>query len=221
VRWVLRARTLTTCWGSVGSINRALARAHSVELPRRDRVRAATRNASNLKMAFFRAYAAKCRMNAIAADREIWRIWLALHRHDCAGLVRKLAKRHPEFALTHRLAFYGGRTLAMLAAWRGRFRVLLALRELCGPEELVAEDDHGFTPLCFAAWAGNLRVVTWLVAQPEVGLAQLDAAGVPPLTSSCGGRGPFRADVWADRKGYTKVALAIRTARKHCVKDQA
>lgn len=40
----------------------------------------------------------------------------------------------------------------------------------------------------------------------------LTLKGVPPQSSSCGGRGPFTAEVWARRKGYDDIANMIRTA---------
>ena len=173
---------------------RSLARSHGIVLPavaHSGSARAVTRNACNLKMAFLRGFAAKQRALDALADREIWQMWMAMHARDSPASVRRLAQKHPDIPLTHALRFYGHRTLAMLAAWRGRLRMLQEVAAMAGPASLTVADDGGFTPLCFAAWAGHDSVVSWLVAQG----VPLDAQGVPPLTSSCGGRGPFTAEV--------------------------
>ena len=39
-----------------------------------------------------------------------------------------------------------------------------------------------------------------------------EPTAVPPLTSSCGGKGPFDAQTWAARKGYHDVEQAIVAA---------
>eukprot|EP01045_Picozoa_sp_COSAG04_P026835 COSAG04_NODE_3807_length_2511_cov_2.242537_2_plen_75_part_00 len=58
--------------------------------------------------------------------------------------------------------------------------------EDCGAD-VNATDDHGFSPLLMAAWAGRLAVVEWLLTRDDV---ELGLEGVPPQSSSCGGRGP-------------------------------
>lgn len=154
--------------------------------------RIATRNSRNLKMAFFKGVSARRRALNALADREVWQIWMTMHARDCPAAVRRLIDIHPEIQLSHALSFYGHRTLAMLAAWRGRLRTLQEVVKRGGGRCLATADDGGFTPLCFAAWAGHRHVVAWLVEQPEV---IFDPEGIPPLTSSCGGRGPHTAEV--------------------------
>ena len=78
---------------------------------------------------------------------------------------------------------------------------------------LARKDRGGFTPLLMAAWCGHAHL-TWSLL--NVG-APTDDVGVPPLTSSCGGKGPFDAVTWAERKGYDEVADRIRTE----IKDRA
>eukprot|EP00966_Prymnesium_polylepis_P330555 7386178-Prymnesium_polylepis.1 len=36
--------------------------------------------------------------------------------------------------------------------------------------------------------------------------------GIPPMTSACGGKGPYDAETWADRKGFHAVAREIRAS---------
>lgn len=65
-----------------------------------------------------------------------------------------------------------------------------------------------------AAWAGRrkvdglftathadftTKVVKFLLTQSSI-LSVIALRGTPPMTSSCGGRGPFTAAVWAERK---------------------
>eukprot|EP00038_Savillea_parva_P012130 m.202447 g.202447 ORF g.202447 m.202447 type:complete len:247 (-) comp21775_c0_seq1:192-932(-) len=189
----------------------ALGHAYGVKLPRAGPNRQSTRQSSNPKMAFFKSVTAKNRADKALLDRIVWSIWLNLHRRDCAGFVRRAMANSPgrfgHRLLTHRLAFYGGRSLAMLAAWRGRLRTLKLVHAHAGLHPLTEEDDHGFSPLAFAAWAGHRHVVMWLVAQEGINLT---ASGTPPMTSSCGGRGPYTADVWAERKGFHDIADLIR-----------
>ena len=180
---------------------RSLARAHGAALPTIGHCaegstasRIATRNSRNLKMAFFKGVCARRRAVHALADREVWQIWMTMHTRDCPAAVRRLINTHPEVQLSHALSFYGQRTLAMLAAWRGRLRTLQEVVKRGGSRCLATADEGGFTPLCFAAWAGHRHVVAWLVEQPEV---VFDQEGIPPLTSSCGGRGPHTAEVRA------------------------
>ena len=71
---------------------------------------------------------------------------------------------------------------------------------------LLRKDRGGFTPLLMAAWCGHKLLVGMLL---NAG-APIDDVGVPPLTSSCGGKGPFDAATWAERKGYGRIVEDIR-----------
>ena len=75
---------------------------------------------------------------------------------------------------------------------------------------LARKDRGGFTPLLMAAWCGQVDVTRLLL---NAG-APIDDVGVPPLTSSCGGKGPFDAATWAERKGYDRIVDGISTAIK-------
>eukprot|EP00051_Salpingoeca_urceolata_P017542 m.239998 g.239998 ORF g.239998 m.239998 type:complete len:173 (+) comp18985_c1_seq2:1829-2347(+) len=126
----------------------------------------------------------------------VWKLWQRLHRCDCAAQVSD-AIQSAQCTTDHRLHFYENRTLLMLAAWRGRLRCVTAL-VMSFHADINARDNLGFSPLMFAAWAGQSRVVSFLVSCG----ADTAFAGRPPMTSSCGGRGPFTALVWAQRKGF-------------------
>ena len=73
-------------------------------------------------------------------------------------------------------------------------------------------DAGGATPLLMAAWCGHLQVVQLLLSRG----ARPEPRGVPPLRSSCGGRGPFDAATWAARKGFGDIAICIAN---HAIRD--
>jgi len=87
----------------------------------------------------------------------------------------------------HPISFYAGRTLPMLAAWRGRET---ALRWLLTEDQRVlshrgyaaanpnATDELGFTALMMAAWAGRESCVRWLLTKPVSGLLPGEMHGV-------------------------------------------
>ena len=52
--------------------------------------------------------------------------------------------------------------------------------EDCGAD-VNATDDHGFSPLLMAAWAGRLAAVEWLLTREDL---ELGLEGVPPQSSS-------------------------------------
>ena len=134
---------------------------------------------------------------------------MKLHRSDCEALVKKAHSQHPLLAM-HRISFYADRTLMMLAAWRGRVRVVAFLLEQ-GGANVNATDDLGFTALMMAAWAGRLPTVRYLLTKaPD--RPDLTLEGIPPQSSSCGGRGPFTAEVWARRKGFAAIANMLQAA---------
>eukprot|EP00936_MAST-01D_sp_MAST-1D-sp1_P000913 g913.t1 len=103
-----------------------------------------------------------------------------------------------------------GYTLLTLAMAFGRLRCAKWLITQWGADVDVA-DERGFTPLLTAAWRGDQACVAWLL-DVAPGL-DLDARGVPPQTSSCGGTGPFDAETWARRKGFRRVVTLIERHR--------
>ena len=75
-------------------------------------------------------------------------------------------------------------------------------------------DIQGFNVLLSAAWNGQKVLVTWLLKHgSKYRELDLDAKGIPPRTSSCGGKGPFDAETWAARKGFNEICAAIRRAK--------
>ena len=146
------------------------------------------------------------RNKARAMDSACWKLWMKLHSRDHQALLRRAVVDRPELC-RHRLSFYGERTLAMLAAWRGRLKCLKAALEYGADPDAV--DVGGFSPLLFAAWANHLHVIKYLLRHHDVAL---DRKGEPPLSSSCGGTGPKTALEWATRKGFTAVANHLRAA---------
>ena len=105
----------------------------------------------------------------------------------------------------------GHATLLHAAARFGRLacaRLLLDHSSTSTAKFLEMKDRGGFTPLLTAAWCGHLKLVTELISRG----ALLTHVGVPPMTSSCGGKGPYDALTWAERKQFSAVADVIREA---------
>ena len=88
--------------------------------------------------------------------------------------------------VNHRLTLHSGRSLVYVAAWMGRLKTLQRL-VLDFAASLDQEDDNGFTPLAVACWAGQNKVVTWILSS-GLSFGDLNKKGMPPMTSSCGGK---------------------------------
>lgn len=209
---ILRASSTSRGWRLAAPrpyLWRTVALSFHIELPPPRRPGGSTRLSTNLKRAFFTSYVRAKKTERMETERAAWQIWLALHRSDCVALVKKSYRRHPQLA-THRISFYADRTLATLAAWRGRVRVLAFLLEKCGAD-VNAADELGFTALMMASWAGRLATVRYLLTDAPI-RPDLTLIGIPPQSSSCGGRGPFTAEVWAQRKGFGAVSKLLQAA---------
>lgn len=95
-------------------------------------------------------------------------------------------------------------------------------------------DDSNASPLLIAAWAGQTPVVKRLLKESlswtknyksnsndndnsnQCRMSIFDVKGVPPLTSSCGGKGPKTALVWAKRKGFHRIVRLLEEATRTC-----
>jgi hypothetical protein len=126
------------------------------------------------------------------------------------------------------------RTLLHLACWCGRTNTVRMLLEQQGASRHVV-DDWNATPLLIAAWDGHEGVVRLLLEKQLLFKEEkqtqqkdddddngththkeeyyyLNLPGVPPLTSSCGGRGPKTAICWAERKGHESIVRLLERA---------
>ena len=114
------------------------------------------------------------------------------------------SQRHPS---------HGGATLLHLAALHNRTRCVRVLVDFSA--DVDALDDLNMSPLAVGAWAGNEQVVRMLL---DAG-ASLDARGIPPMSSACGGKGPYTAEEWARRKAdlYHRTSDLSRASRFRCV----
>ena len=116
---------------------------------------------------------------------------------DAAAKLSRVLSGDADLNPSTPLPTFGHSTLLQVAARRGRLRCVeeLVKRGAC----IDAVDDGQFTALAGAAWSGHVPIVLFLVDKG----ANIDVAGVPPMTSACGGKGPYTAEEWALRKaGY-------------------
>ena len=129
-------------------------------------------------------------------DKEVWALWLRMHRNDCSTYLARALREDPGI-VHHGLDFFAGRTLLFLASWRDRPKcVKMLLNRGASPE---VTDDLGCSPLIVASWAGAVEAVGELVKNRPARRTLL-WRGEPPQQSSCGGRAPYTALQWALRK---------------------
>ena len=144
-----------------------------------------------------------------------------LEKSDCAAHVRRTLSSWEDSGslVNHAVASLEHRTLLYYACWYGRCATArMLLHEYQASPWKV--DDHHASPLLVASWAGQTRVVRLLlqtaliVKDDSHGRLQqhMELPGIPPLTSSCGGKGPKSAVVWAERKGFAAVVKLLRKA---------
>ena len=159
------------------------------------------------------------------ADRTLLQWKQRLIKKDCVAYIRKQLTSIPDASLRHTLLHRAvpseeHRTLLHTAAWHGRPAVIRLLLQEYHLSPCV-EDNHHATPLLMAAWAGHERAVAILLecilndhkeTHPVLVLAYLQQKGVPPQSSSCGGKGPKSALEWATRKGFTSIVQQLETA---------
>ena len=124
--------------------------------------------------------------------------------------LKKLITKWPAFLkdVNHQAVFMGHMSALHLAALWQRIKCFKHLCEHEGANVRVS-DTGGFTPLLCAAWTGNLDLLEYLFSREDFDVSELEQTGIPPLTSSCGGKGPYNCYVWAYRKGHDSVAEAI------------
>jgi hypothetical protein len=161
----------------------------------------------NPKQAFFRRQREIREASEKKTDRLVQQLVKRLCKSDCVAYIRKKLLVYPQIA-HHRVASMENRTLLHYASWYGRTKTVELLLEDY-QASLFRVDDSNATPLLIAAWAGQAATVKILLAKlatlPDSNKC-LDLKGVPPLTSSCGGKGPKTALCWAQRKDFPRVA---------------
>ncbi len=117
------------------------------------------------------------------------------------------------------MIFDGSDILSLLARFQ-RWKCLKYLIENYNTNIITSHDAQNMTPLCTAAWSGNITMVKFLLeSNPQNIKAKdrldLNRRGTPWQTSSCGSRGPHDALTWAKRKreicggNYIKIVKLI------------
>ena len=193
-----------------------LAAHHGVEMPKVSS-RVSLRSKADLRRTLFVQHAKEQAALQRLFDEQAGRLVISMRRSDSVAPLRRAleAKAWP-LPVAHEL---GGRardestTLLHAAARYGRLRCARLLLDSAGESTrdhplLELTDAGGFTPLLMAAWCGHLKMVKLLLSRG----ASTKPEGVPPMTSACGGVGPYDAETWASRKGFQDVKLAIHQA---------
>ena len=98
-------------------------------------------------------------------------------------------------------------TLLHVASRRNRRETVRELIQIGA--DLDIQDENGLTPLAGASWAGHIKCVFDLLYAG----ADLRPQGTPPMTSSCGGKGPYDAETWAQRKGLVEIVKILEPIR--------
>ena len=224
--------------GSRAELWHTLGLARGVQMPRSSR---ALRSKADLRQTFISACRAQHVGRLAQWDARAMTVIELMRQRDCAAKLRREIDKEPAIPVGHILdpaSRRGHATLLHAACRFGRLacakllldrapKVVTRLdnsRGACGDPGAVLQgtlslsscpmaeikDAGGFTPLLMAAWCGHLELVELLLSLG----ADATPAGVPPMSSSCGGRGPFDAATWAARKGYDEVVVAIRSAHR-------
>ena len=203
-----------------------LAAARGVEMPRTG-VRFSLRSKADLRSTFFAACKAQRAAHLQLFDRRAMALIQMMSSRDGAAVLRREMAREPMLPADHILdpAARGGHaTLLHAAARYGRVACGTHLLDEAGQDIepvrrcgttstctcplLEVKDAGGATPLLIAAWCGHLKMVKLLISR---GASTRDV-GIPPMTSACGGKGPYDAETWAGRKGFHAVAREIRAS---------
>ena len=176
------------------------------------------------KRAFLKRYLQQKEAGRLEKDRIVIRLIHRLEKRDCVMHVkRQLSAHNSNLSLVHhRLRTRENRSLIHYACWYGRAKTVKLLVEEHHQASLLLElDDSNASPLLPAAWAGQVNVVRIVLnklKEADVKMTReqrqsyLDMVGLPPLTSSCGGKGSKSALLWAQRKGYTDVVKLLERA---------
>lgn len=174
------------------------------------------RHRRHAKRSFFQRYFQARKAEKNEADRFIIQLGKRLERSDCVAYIRKqLSTNSPTCSIVHhKVTCWEHRTLLHMACWRGRVKTVKMLLEEHHPASLLELDDSNASPLLLAAWSGHANVVRALLVHYSNNKQRhfLNEKGVPPLTSSCGGRGPKTALCWAKRKGFHPVVRLLENA---------
>jgi hypothetical protein len=108
---------------------------------------------------------------------------------------QQLNRAHPAFEYS---------PLLCVAARFQRWKAVQALLQEPYKADPTVTDVAGMNVLSSAAWGGNVSMVRYLLDScgPEHLMQMTRAKGTPHMTSACGGKGPFTAWEWAQRKSH-------------------
>lgn len=211
-----------------------IAACHGVEMPKAGS-RISLRSKADLRRTFFSQHLKEQAARRRRFDDQASRLVLLMRSSDSVAPLRHaLEDAREPLPVAHELGARArdeSATLLHAAARYGRLRCARLLLENASTHApsvstpgsvapgvacwvranpvLEIKDAGGFTPLLMAAWCGHLALVNLLLTHG----ASTAPQGTPPMTSACGGLGPYDAETWATRKGFEDVACAIRDAK--------
>ena len=184
---------------------------HGVEMPKVSS-RVSLRSKADLRRTLFAQHAKEQAARQRLFDEQAGRLVVSMRRSDSVVPLRRALEGKLPLPVAHELGARArdeSTTLLHGAARYGRLRCARLLLDSAGDHPLLElKDAGGFTPLLMAAWCGHVEMVKLLLSRG----ASTKPEGVPPMTSACGGVGPYDAETWASRKGFTDVELAIHRA---------
>jgi len=206
-----------------------LAAHHGIEMPKPSS-RASLRSKADLRRTFFTQHLKEQAARRRHFDEQAGRLVLSMRSSDSVAQLRQALEStsQPPLPVAHELGARArdeSATLLHAAARYGRLRCARLLLDKAAEQHttwarlgqgwvatipvLEVKDAGGFTPLLMAAWCGHLALVKLLLSRG----ARIEPQGIPPMTSACGGTGPYDAETWAARKGFEAVAFTIRDAK--------
>lgn len=90
--------------------------------------------------------------------------------------------------------------LMIYAAFRQRWQSVKILLQECHTDINFTSSFGGETVLIIASWHGATRVVEWIVKNYHNKGLDVERRATLAVTSACGGKGPYTAIEWAQRK---------------------
>eukprot|EP01041_Mallomonas_annulata_P002917 gene2917-5730_t len=144
-------------------------------------------------------------------------LFLSIQKHDSPKEIKGLLPH--DFPFNLKFDTLDSSTLLCLASRYKRWKILKMLINDYSVDINIC-DARGMSALIYASWHGDVNIVKFILntknQQPDIFLQ-----GSPIMTSACGGKGPYTAEVWASRKAivcpeilsFQKIASVLKKKR--------